>query len=138
MDIYERTPYYYETDQMRIVHHSNYIRWFEEARIHHLESIGIRFAELEDSGVVCPVLEVQAAYKQMVRFGDTVRISTRLNFYNGVRYGYAYEVHHAGTGALCCTGSSLHCFLDTEGNILRLRRDRPDLHALMLAELGKE
>lgn len=134
MDIYERTPYYYETDQMRIVHHSNYIRWFEEARIHHLASVGIRFAELEASGIVCPVLRVEADYKQMVHFGETVQICTSLDFYNGVRYGYRYEVRNAA-GELCCTGKSQHCFLDTAGNIIRLRRERPELHSLMLQQL---
>lgn len=134
MDIYERTPHYYETDKMGIVHHSNYIRWFEEARIHHLESVGIRFAELEDSGIVCPVLHVEADYQHMVRFGETVQICTSLDFYNGVRYGYRYEVRNAA-GELCCTGKSLHCFLDTAGNIVRLRRERPELHALMLEQL---
>lgn len=134
MDIYERTPHYYETDQMRIVHHSNYIRWFEEARIHHLESIGIRFAELEAQGLVCPVLTVQAEYKQMVRFGDTVAIRTTLNFYNGLRYGYAYEVTDAGSGVLCCKGTSVHCFLKTDGSILRVKRERPDLDEMLRRE----
>ena len=74
MDLYERTPFYYETDQMKIVHHSNYIRWFEEARIHYLDAVGINFAEQEATGIVCPVLTVNARYIHMVRFGDTVEI----------------------------------------------------------------
>lgn len=130
MDIYERTPHYYETDQMKIVHHSNYVRWFEEARIHHLESIGIRFADLEAQGLVCPVLNLTAEYRQMVRFGESVKIYTRLNLYNGLRYGYAYEIRNSETDELCCTGTSTHCFLD-EGRIVRVRRERPDLDALL-------
>lgn len=130
MDIYERTPHYYETDQMKIVHHSNYIRWFEEARIHHLDSIGIRFAALEAQGLVCPVLTLSAEYRQMVRFGESVKIFTRLNLYNGLRYGYSYEIWNERTDELCCTGESTHCFLK-EGRILKVRRERPDLDALL-------
>lgn len=131
MDIYERTPHYYETDQMKIIHHSNYVRWFEEARIHYLDSIGIHFADLEAQGLVCPVLTLTADYKQMVRFGECVKIYTRLDLYNGLRYGYAYEIRNAATDALCCTGRSTHCFLKEDGSILKVRRERPDLDALL-------
>lgn len=133
MDIYERTPHYYETDQMKIVHHSNYVRWFEEARIHHLDSIGIRFADLEAQGLVCPVLTLTAEYKRMVRFGESVKIYTRLHLYNGLRYGYAYEIRSSDTDELCCSGTSTHCFLK-EGRILRVKKERPDLDAVLMEQ----
>ena len=50
MVIYDRVPFYYETDQMKIIHHANYIRWFEEARVYYLEKVGIIFAEQEAKG----------------------------------------------------------------------------------------
>lgn len=128
MDRYLRTPHYYETDQMRIVHHSNYIRWFEEARIHYLDSIGMSFAAQEATGIVCPVLTVDASYQKMVRFGDNLEILTRLSLYNGLRYGFSYEVRNADTGELCCTGTSTHCFLNTEGRPLRVKREYPAMH----------
>ncbi len=131
MDRYLRTPHYYETDQMRIVHHSNYIRWFEEARIHYLDAVGMSFAAQEQSGIVCPVLTVDASYKQMVRFGDTVAILTRLTQYNGLRYGFSYEVRNTVTGMVCCTGSSTHCFLGTDGRPLRVKRDYPAMHEVL-------
>jgi acyl-CoA thioester hydrolase len=138
MEIYRRSPYYYETDQMRIVHHSNYIRWFEEARIHYLDAIGMSFAAQEASGIVCPVLSVEAAYKQMVHFGDTVEILTRLTMYNGLRYGFSYEVRNAGTGTVCCTGSSTHCFLNPEGKPMRVRRDYPEMHSVLTRQLAED
>ncbi len=138
MDKYLRTPHYYETDQMKIVHHSNYIRWFEEARIHYLDSIGMRFADQEAKGIVCPVLTVDAAYKQMVRFGDTVEILTRLSMYNGLRYGFSYEIRNAETGTVCCTGSSTHCFLDPEGKILRVKREYPEMHEILTRYLAED
>lgn len=138
MDIYERTPHYYETDQMKIVHHSNYIRWFEEARIHYLDSIGMRFADQEATGIVCPVLTVEAKYIGMVRFGDTVEIETRLNLYNGLRYGFSYEVRDKATGELRCTGTSTHCFLDPEGKIIKVKREYLPMHEVLTKYLEQD
>lgn len=138
MDIYERTPHYYETDQMKIVHHSNYIRWFEEARIHYLDAVGMRFADQEASGIVCPVLTVDAKYIRMVRFGETVEIITRLNLYNGLRYGFSYEVRGKDNGELYCTGTSTHCFLDPEGRPIKVRRDYLPMHEVLTRYLEED
>lgn len=138
MDIYERTPHYYETDQMKIVHHSNYIRWFEEARIHYLDAVGMRFADQEASGIVCPVLTVDAKYIRMVRFGETVVIITRLNLYNGLRYGFSYEVRGKDNGELYCTGTSTHCFLDPEGRPIKVRRDYLPMHEVLTRYLEED
>ena len=50
-----RTALYYETDQMGIIHHSNYIRWFEEARLHYMKELGLPYDELERMGIIIPV-----------------------------------------------------------------------------------
>ena len=131
MVVYERTPHYYETDQMKIVHHSNYIRWFEEARIAYLDAVGLRFADQEAQGIVCPVLTVDAKYIRMVRFGDTVEITTRVNLYNGLRWGFSYEVRDKATGELCCTGTSTHCFLNADGKIIRAKKEYLPMHELL-------
>ena len=52
---YSRSVNYYETDQMGIVHHSNYIRYFEEARLHRMDEIGLSYSGLEELGVIIPV-----------------------------------------------------------------------------------
>ncbi len=129
---YPRTPHYYETDQMKIVHHSNYIRWFEEARIFYLDSIGMRFADQEARGIVCPVLTVDANYKKMVRFGDSVEVITRLDLYDGIRYGFSYAVRNTETDEICCTGTSTHCFLNEQGTILRVKRQYPEMHEILM------
>ena len=138
MVIYERTPHYYETDQMKIVHHSNYIRWFEEARIAYLDKVGLRFADQEAQGIVCPVLTVDAKYIRMVRFGDTVEIITRVNLYNGLRWGFSYEVRDKANGELCCTGTSTHCFLNAEGKIIRAKKDYLPMHELLTKCLAED
>ena len=64
-DLKEIKPYqhqvqYYETDQMGIAHHSNYIRWFEEARSYILTEIGMGYEKMEEIGIISPVLSVSA------------------------------------------------------------------------------
>ena len=79
--VYEHTINYYETDRMGIVHHSNYIRFFEEARIDYLKKIGLDYKKVEDMGLIMPVLGVECKYIKPLHFGDKAidRKSTRLN-----------------------------------------------------------
>lgn len=124
---------YYETDQMKIIHHSNYIRWFEEARTDFMEQIGLSYAEMERMGIIVPVLSVSAEYKSMVRYGDSVLISIQVQAYNGVKLDLAYEVYHAETKELHTTGTSRHCFLNEAGRPLSLKRSAPELHEMFAA-----
>ena len=75
---YEREVFYYETDKMGIVHHSNYIRWMEEARVDFLEKIGWSYDQLEKVGLVSPVLAVNAQYNHPTYFGDIVSIDVEI------------------------------------------------------------
>ena len=68
MKMYRRKVFYYETDQMGIVHHSNYIRWFEEARIDYMEQLGLGYDKMEEQGIISPVLSVEASYLRMLLF----------------------------------------------------------------------
>ena len=85
-----------------LVHHSNYIRWFEEARVDLLEQLGYGYDRIEAEGFGSPVLEVHCKYKTMARFGDTVLIYAQITEYNGVRLGLHYEIRDAQTNALRC------------------------------------
>jgi acyl-CoA thioester hydrolase len=126
---------YYETDQMAIVHHSNYIRWFEEARIDWMNQIGIDFRDVEAMGIVVPVVSVSCQYKRVTRFGDDVAITPRLTLYNGIRFAFSYEVRDAHTGELRATGESQHCFLRGE-QVANLKRAAPELHARFAEAAG--
>ena len=130
---YERLAQYYETDQMKIIHHANYIRWFEEARVDMMEKIGFGYAKMEGMGILCPVLGVSAEYKQMVHFNDRVSIECRIAEYTGLKLTILYQVKNLETGAVCTTGESRHGFLDaSDGHIISLKRNYPEIHQLML------
>jgi acyl-CoA thioester hydrolase len=124
------TPYlhkvnYYETDKMGIVHHSNYIRWFEDTRLHFLECAGYSYEEMEKDGIMIPVLGVSVRYKAAVLFGDTVAITPKIVFFNGFKLGVEYEVKNAETGVLNATGTSEHFFTDADLKPLRVKNKFP-------------
>ena len=59
---YEREVFYYETDKMGIVHHSNYVKWLEEARNNFMVQIGYPFDKVENENLMVPVLDVYCKY----------------------------------------------------------------------------
>ena len=76
---YIRKVNYYETDQMKVVHHSNYARYIEEARLDLMEQSGIDYKAMEDEGIIIPVLEINTKFKYAVHFGDTIAIDIKVN-----------------------------------------------------------
>ena len=102
---------YYETDQMGIVHHSNYIRWFEEARDEVVREYGIDYRQIEAQGILMPVVNVACDYKSAAKYGDKVSICALPRYFNGIRLRYEYEVR-GEDGSLIVTGRSEHCFID--------------------------
>ena len=71
---YYRKAQYHETDQMGIIHHSNYVKWMEEARIGYMSRMGFSYKKVEELGVISPVVEISVAYRKQVFFDDEIRI----------------------------------------------------------------
>lgn len=115
LKIYEHKAQYYETDQMGIIHHANYLHWFEEARIDMMEQMGMGYDIMEKQGIISPVLSVHCDYKSMARFGETVQVLVQMKEYNGIRMTLEYTVFDKETGAIRCVGESRHCFLTRDG-----------------------
>lgn len=131
---YLRTAKYYETDQMGIIHHANYIKWFEEARVDLLEQIGFGYDRLEESGIISPVLSVSCEYKSSVKFNDTVKILTQLVFFNGTKMTVRYEVLDAKTDKVRATGESKHCFLAKDTfRPIKMKHNFKDIYELLLS-----
>ena len=133
---YEHTVQYYETDKMGITHHSNYIRWMEEARVDFLSQIGWEFAKLEAMGIVSPVLTVSCDYKLPTRFSDKVTIKVTVKEFKGVKLFLNYEMKNV-EGKIVCTGTTSHAFLNTEGKPIRMKQEFPELYKT-LCDLVKE
>lgn len=124
---YEHHAKYYETDQMGIIHHSNYIKWMEEARMDLMDQIGLNYRQMEEMEIISPVLSVYVEYHSMVHFDETVVIETRLVKYNGIKMEVEYRMYDKETGELRTTAHSSHCFLNRSGKPISLKRSYPEL-----------
>ena len=82
MEELRRQVTYYETDQMGAVHHSNYIRWFEEARVEFMRGIGLSYRAMEEEGVQVPVVSVSCKYRSPSTFDDVV-VDTAYSYKEG-------------------------------------------------------
>ena len=123
---FERRINYYETDRMGVVHHSNYIRYLEEARCSWLDALGMPFSLLEENGITIPVLGVNVTYKHHVTFDDTIIINVFSKEYNGVRMTIGYNVTDKKTGNLVLIGETKHCFTSRELRPVNLKKYAPE------------
>jgi len=127
MEKSEHKVHYYETDKMAVVHHSNYIRWFEDARLDFLQNMNINFASLEEEGYISPVLSVSARYISPMKYGDTAITETKLVRITDYKYEFVYTVKNSADQKICAEGKSSHCFLDVNGNPVSLKKSKPEI-----------
>lgn len=135
MKSYERKVNYYETDQMGIVHHSNYARFFEEARISYMEQMGYPYERLEDEGIISPVLAISCKFLHSVSFGDRIRIDVSTTSVSKVKCSFSYELSDADSGEIKARGSSDHGFITRDGRPVILPKEKPEFYKLLMDEL---
>lgn len=128
---------YYETDKMSITHHSNYVRWMEEARVDYLSKIGWDFDKLEETGIASPVVSVEVHYKGTTTFPEEVSIEVKILACKGVRLTLGYDMKNAA-GKLVCQAKSEHCFLNMEGRPVRLEKDCPEFYQELVSRIEAE
>ncbi len=122
---------FYDTDAMAVVHHANYIRWFEIGRVEYLRALGITLGELMDDGYVFPIIEVEAKYHESSHFDDVLLIETTAESLTRVKMAFTYRILRKNDGAVLVTGHSLNVFTSQEtGHITRL----PDKYYAKLRE----
>lgn len=124
--IFERKINYYETDRMGVVHHSNYIRYLEEARCDWLEKLDMPFEVLEENGITIPVLGVNCTYKYHVTFADTLLIKVFVTEYTGVRMTVSYEITDKKTGKTVMEAETKHCFTNRNLKPINLKKHAPE------------
>lgn len=134
---YTRQAYYYETDKMGIVHHSNYVRWLEEARIHMLSELKYPFEKIEQQGLMIPVLSVSCKYKYPVRFGETFEIQPIVTFFDGCKMTVEYSVINKTAGKLSAICKTEHCFTNENMRPIRTQKHHKDMYELFLDSIDK-
>lgn len=132
MFTYHRTVHYHETDKMGITHHSNYVRWMEEARIDFLKQIGWGYDKLEEEGIVSPVTAIDCRYKAPTTFPDEISIDVLVAELKGIVLKLKYVMTNQD-GKKVFEGRSEHCFLNKDGRIMRLGRECPEFYELLMS-----
>ena len=127
---------YKETDQMGVVHHSNYYTWFEVARTEFMRNTGLDYRSMEEKGVMLPLLETHCNYLRGAKYDDLICIRSWISKYAGVRLTMQYEVIREEDGEMLAKGSTVHAFTDTNLKPLNIKRKYPEIHKLFVGLLN--
>ena len=127
---YYRKAQYHETDQMGFIHHSNYVKWMEEARIGYMNQMGFSYKRVEEMGIISPVVEISVAYKKQVSFDDEIQISVSIKKYNGISLEFNYQFFNITKNEICTTAYSRHCFLKN-GKLISVKKEVPELDLII-------
>jgi acyl-CoA thioester hydrolase len=128
---------YAETDQMGIVHHSNYPVWFEAGRTEFFSKLGINYSNIENSGYLLPLTHMTVEFKNAAKYEDEIIIKTKLVSLTCVRTEFAYEVFNSITGVLYAIGSTNHAWTNKELKPVNIETKAPEVYALLKKSKNK-
>lgn len=135
MFAYKRRVTFYETDGMQVVHHANYLRFMEEARVEYFRAGGLGLNDLMEEGIVFPIVEVSVKYHKPARYDDILVVKAYLRRLDRARFDFDYEIINEKTGDLLITGHTVNTYTDRKtGRIVRLPKERLE----KLFELSEE
>ena len=121
--MYQHYVQYYETDKMGVTHHSNYIRFMEEARVDFFKNIGFDYFEFEKTGIVSPVVGLNnIRYKRPTTAGDVIEIEVKIKSITAVVFTIQYVMK--SRDVIVFTGESEHCLISRDGKIVPLSDKR--------------
>jgi acyl-CoA thioester hydrolase len=109
-----------ETDMMGVVHHANYLRWFEMGRVAYLKQCGVHLLDLMAENIVFPITEVEVHYKNSLTFDDEFEIQTTMLALNKAKMDFKYTVIRCKDQKVCVEGRTRNLFTNKEGKIIRL------------------
>ena len=132
MKAYQHEVKYYECDRMGITHHSNYVRFMEEARVDWMDQIGYGFERMEAEGVVSPVVSVECNFKRPTTFKDVVEIEVKVEEMSALKITFGYTMRMGDN--VVFTGRSVHCFMEN-GRLVKLAERFPQLYEKCLNSL---
>ena len=114
---------YVETDAMGVVHHSNYLAWFEVGRGEYMQQMGGSYAEFEEQGFYLPVSELDARFVAPARYWDVVTVRTSVAELRSRRVTFYYEVVMADSGQVLVTGHTRHICTDKQGRVRAIPKE---------------
>lgn len=127
---YRHKVQYYETDKQGVTHHSNYIRIMEETRVDAMEQMGFGYERMEAAGVFSPVMAVTCDYKRPTTFADIIEVEFYVVELSKLKAKFSYKM--TCQDKLVCQGTSLHCFLDSNGRPVAVEERFPEFHQALV------
>ena len=121
---------YQETDQMGVVYHANYFVWFEVGRTSLIQERGSSYRELEEKGIILPVIEANCQYKSPARYEDLVRIETKIAELSPAKIRFDYRAIRDRDDMLLALGFTTHMWVNRDMKPLNLKRKLPEVYAL--------
>lgn len=106
---------YGETDQMGVVYHANYAQYFEVGRTEWLRQFGMTYRQMEENGIMLPVISLNINFKNSARYDDVLKVKTRLKKLPTASIEFEYELLN-DDGNLLATGSTVLAFINMERN----------------------
>lgn len=125
------TARYSETDQMGIVHHSNYAVWFEAGRTDFLKHVGFAYTSIEARGVLTPLYEMNCRYKSPARYEDEILVLTSLKSISRVRLCFTYQVYNAQTSNILAEGETMHAWTDKSLRPVNAEKTIPEIYSVL-------
>lgn len=107
---------YGETDQMGVVYHGNYAQYFEVGRTEWLRKFGITYKDMENDGIMLPVISLNINFKRPARYDDLLKVKTQLLEKPTAKISFKYELFNEKNDLLV-TGSTILVFMDMKKNI---------------------
>lgn len=122
---------YAETDQMGIVHHSVYPIWYEVARTEFIKQAGMSYTQMEELGIMLPLMECHCKYMQPARYEDELTIQVSISKFTHVKIEFQYEVFNA-QGKCINLGHTLHAWTNRQLRPISLKRNFPQVYEMVL------
>ncbi len=111
---------YAETDQMGIVYYANYLVWFEAARTDFLRAIGMPYKQLEEEGLLLPVIEAYVKYISPAYYEDEITVETWVKTLKPISIIISYKVFRKGGSKPIAHGFTKHAVINKKGKIIKM------------------
>ena len=111
---------YAETDQMKVVHHRNYLVWCELGRTDLIRKLGTSYAEIEKQGILLAVVEANLRYHAPARYDDRIRVRTTLSAARSRSVTFDYTIENADTGEKLVTARTMLASINGDGKLVSM------------------
>lgn len=128
---------YAETDQMGIAHHSNYPIWYEVARTDLIKQMGMTYSEIEQQGLIMPLLELQSKYISAAYYEDHLIVEAELTKMSGVKLEVEYAVYREADQTLINVGKTVHALVDRDLKPVNVKKAYPEIYQKLISAVEK-